>query len=224
MRLSKRVLNHPVIHAVICWLLSLYIRLVMLTSSMERHVHPEAEPFMRGEQCGIFAFWHGRMMLLPAMNPPRKMHVLISHHRDGLLISRIIAHFGQATIHGSSSRGGAQAVKDILRTIKKGENIAITPDGPRGPLQTVQSGIVATAKLSGAPILPVAFSSSRHKRARSWDRFMLALPFSRIVFCVGAPIVVSREQSDASQETARLMIEQRMNDLTAKADQLSGAA
>ncbi|NBO19148.1 MAG: DUF374 domain-containing protein [Proteobacteria bacterium] len=224
MRLSKRILKHPRTQEALSWLLAAYIALVYITSRKDRHVHAGAEPIMRGEENAIFAFWHGRMMLLPAFNPPRKMHVLISFHRDGLLISRVISHFRQATISGSSSRGGSQAVKDILRVLKAGDNVSITPDGPRGPVQVVQSGIVTAARLSGLKIMPVTFSATRHRRLRSWDRFMVALPFGRIVFCVGEPISVSRELDETGQEEARRMIEQRMNALTAQADALSGVA
>lgn len=225
MRLSKRIIKHPATQKTIMALLSYYIRLVMLTGRIERHVHPESEPFLRGDENAIFAFWHGRMMMLPAFCPPkRQMHVLISHHRDGELISGVIAHFGQTTIHGSSSRGGSTAVKEILRALKKGDNISITPDGPRGPVQVAQGGIVAAAKISGAPVLPTAFSATSYRRMKSWDRFMLALPFSRIVFCVDAPIRVSRDIDETAEESVRQMIESRMNSLVARADALSGVS
>lgn len=223
MRLSKRILKHERTQQALSWLLAGFIWLAYLTSRKERHIHPAAAAIMRGEENAIFAFWHGRMMLLPAFNPRRKMHVLISFHRDGMLISRTIGHFGQATISGSSSKGGSQAVKDILRVLKAGDNVSITPDGPRGPVQVVQPGIVTAARLSGLKIMPVTFSSTRHRRFSSWDRFMLALPFGRIVFCVGQPIGVSRDLDETGQEDARRMIEQRMNELTAQADALSGA-
>jgi lysophospholipid acyltransferase (LPLAT)-like uncharacterized protein len=187
----------------------------MLTSRKEFHIHPDAEIFMRGEQNAIFAFWHGRMMLLPAINPPRKMHVLISEHRDGKLISQVIHHFGQDTVVGSSSKGGAEAVRNIVRLLKKGDNISITPDGPRGPNQQAEAGIVTIAKLSGKPVLPATFYASKHKCLRSWDRFMVAKPFGRIVFCIGAPIMI--EQAD---EATRIAIETSMNNLVEQADAL----
>src|SRR5437899_2909227 len=106
MPLTKRLLKHPFTQSLLAWLLSLYIRFVYLTSRKERCIDDDAMPYMRGEQNGIFAFWHGRMMMCPTIEPPkRKMHVLISFHRDGLLISQVIGHFGEATISGSSSKG-----------------------------------------------------------------------------------------------------------------------
>src|SRR5690606_23544539 len=137
----------------------------------------------RGDANGVFAFWHGRMMLLPAFCPPkRKMHVLISLHRDGKLISQTIGRFGQETVSGSTSRGGKEAVSEILTLLENGANISITPAGPRGPAQVAAKGIAGVARLSGKPVSPVVFASTRAKHMRSWDRFMLALPFGRIFF------------------------------------------
>ncbi len=187
----------------------------MLTNRKRFDIHPAAAALMRGEGNAIFAFWHGRMMLLPAINPPRKMHVLISEHRDGKLISQVISHFGQDTVVGSSSKGGSEAVRNIVRLLKNGDNVSITPDGPRGPNQIAEMGIVTIAKLSRKMVLPVTFSASKHKRLKSWDRFMVAKPFGSIVFCIGAPIVI--EQAD---EAARLAVETAMNALVEHADRL----
>ncbi len=219
MAFAKRLLKDPGTQAALSWLLAMYIRLVAATARMERHIHADAEIHMRGDANAIFAFWHGRMMLLPACCPPkRKMHVLISLHRDGVLISRTIGHFGQGTISGSTSKGGGQAMKDMLRALKTGDNVSITPDGPRGPAQVAAPGIITAAKLSGKPVLPVTFSARPCKRFSSWDRFMLALPFARIAFCVGAPIVIDRH---ADTEQARLAIEHAMNALVENADRIS---
>ncbi len=217
MSFSKRLLKYSYTQIILSYLLAGYIRLVMLTNSKKFDIHPDAYIFMRGEKNAIFAFWHGRMMLLPAINPPLKMHVLISEHRDGKLISQVIHHFGQDTVVGSSSKGGTEAVRNIVRLLKKGDNISITPDGPRGPNQQAEMGIVTIAKLSQKPILPVTFFSSKHKRLKSWDRFMVAKPFGRIVFCVGAPIVI--EQAD---EAARIAVQTSMNKLVEYADTLQG--
>jgi lysophospholipid acyltransferase (LPLAT)-like uncharacterized protein len=215
MRLDKRLVKHPFTQALLAWLFASYIRFVFVTSRKKFIYDNLALPYMRGERNAIFAFWHGRMMLCPTICPPgRAMHVLISEHRDGKLISSVIKHFNQDTIVGSSSKGGSEAVKVILRAIKAGDNISITPDGPRGPFQEAAMGVVTIARLSKKPVLPVTFSSDHVKRLKSWDRFMLALPFGRIAFCVGAPIMV--EQGD--EEAARQQIERAMNELVDGAD------
>ena len=217
----KRLLKHPLTQAIVAWLLSLTIRFVYVSSRKKYHYAPDALPYLRGEHNAIFAFWHGRMMMCPTIEPPgRKMHVMISAHRDGLLISKVIGHFGEATIQGSSSKGGREAVMVALRLLKKGDNISITPDGPRGPAQVAQEGVAVIARLAGLPVIPVTFSATRKKHLRSWDRFLLALPFGRIHFCVGAPIRVERDEDTG---IAREKIELAMNALVHQADEAAHA-
>ncbi len=216
MRTLRNILRSRMAHRTLVRMLALYIRLVFLTARKEFDIPDASTRYMRGDDNAIFAFWHGRMMMMPCICPPsRQMHVLISLHRDGVLISDVMREFSLETIAGSTSRKGREALMSMLRVLRAGDNVAITPDGPRGPHQVAASGVASAAKLSGKPILPVVFSSRRHTRAKSWDRFMLALPFSRIRFCVGEPIVVHKEQSD---EEARIAIEQAMNRLTEHAD------
>jgi lysophospholipid acyltransferase (LPLAT)-like uncharacterized protein len=221
MSLSKRLLKAPATIAALSWLLAMYIRLVYVTSRKIRVVDTAAEPYMQGEANGIFAFWHGRMMMMLPFRPPkRKMYVLSTAHRDGQLSSRIVRQFGNYTIYGSSTRGGTGAAREMLRVLEEGNNITITPEGPRGPVHVVQKGTMAMAKLSGKPILPVSFSSTRQKQFDSWDKFILPLPFGRIAFCVGAPITVER---DGEEEPMRLAIERAMNAQLEKADGMTHA-
>jgi lysophospholipid acyltransferase (LPLAT)-like uncharacterized protein len=214
----KRLLKAPLTIAALSWVLTAYIELVYLTSRKERHIDPAALPYMQGKDNGVFAFWHGRMMMMLPFRPPkRKMHVLSTPHRDGQLSSRIVRNFGNYTIYGSSTQGGHGAAREMLRALERGDNISITPEGPRGPVYVVQKGTMAIAKLSRKPILPVTFASTKQKRFNSWDKFILPYPFGRIVFCVGAPVFVER---DAEEEPMRLLIEQSMNALVEKADTL----
>lgn len=218
MSIKKRILKSPLAQAALAFVLAQFIRLVYYSSRITRHIDPASMRYMRGEDNAIFAFWHGRMMMLSAFNPPRRhMRVLISLHRDGLLISKTIGHFNQSTVSGSTSRGGKAAVMEMLRALEAGDNISITPDGPRGPRHVLAPGIITVAKHSGKPILPVTFASTRAKTMRSWDQFHLALPFGRIAFCVGAPIVVEASLDETGEEAARLRVEQAMNILVEQA-------
>lgn len=109
----------------------------------------------------ILAFWHGRLFLMPYSYPGRSIAILISEHHDGELISRTMQRFGFRTARGSSTRGGVLGLREILRSIAAGSDAAFTPDGPRGPREKVQMGVIAAARLSGAPIVPVAFSCTK---------------------------------------------------------------
>jgi lysophospholipid acyltransferase (LPLAT)-like uncharacterized protein len=148
--------------------------------------------------------------------------MLISGHTDGRIIADAIAHFGLGTITGSKSKGGLAALRAMVRALTNGENIGVTPDGPRGPLMRISPGIIAAAKLTGAAIVPLTFASSRRIILGSWDRFHLALPFSRGAFLWGEPLYVPKDADQVQIEALRLVLEARMNALTAEADRRCG--
>ena len=111
----------------------------------------------------IMACWHGRQLMMPFVYQGKKISILISRHRDGEWIARTVGRFGFHAARGSTTRGGAAALRHLIRSARAGEDLAVTPDGPRGPRHVVQLGVVALAKLTGLPILPVAFGASKKK-------------------------------------------------------------
>jgi lysophospholipid acyltransferase (LPLAT)-like uncharacterized protein len=186
--MSKKILKSATVQWVLSFLVSLWLRLVYVTSTIRMEIDEAAKPFMDGREQAIFCFWHGRMILQPFVRPKsRKMRVLISHHRDGAFITAILGWFGIGTVRGSSSKGGGQAVRELITVLKSGDNITITPDGPKGPAFVAQHGAAYIAQRTGLPVIPMAFGSSRGKRFASWDQFLLPYPFSRVLFVVGVP-------------------------------------
>lgn len=193
MTIAKHALQFSFGQAVIAALLLVVLKLLWFTFRRKVQCHPDAAPFMRGEQPAIFCFWHGRMFIFPFYKPKKRpLHVLISQHRDGELIARVIAYFGISSVRGSTSKGAAEATKSLLSALRSGGNIAITPDGPRGPAFTVQRGALHLARLSGAPLVPVHFSASSFTTLRSWDGFILPHPFASLHIDIGAPIAVAQ--------------------------------
>ena len=148
--------------------------------------------------------------------------MLISQHRDGQLIARTIGHFGFETIVGSSSHGGARALRSMVTALAAGDCVGITPDGPRGPRMRADNGIVTVARLSGVPVIPVAYSINRGQLLDTWDRFLIAWPFSRGVIVWGEPIHLARDADEATAELMRQRIENNLNAITAEADRLCG--
>lgn len=142
----------------------------------------------------IVSFWHAQQLMMPLAIPRLVAHVLISQHRDGELIRRIIARFGLDAVRGSSTRGGAEALRRMIRIGRSGGNLALTPDGPKGPRQIAKIGVIQLARATGAPIIPMAFGCSK-KLFASWDRFIMPYPFSRGIFLMGPPIWVSPDAS-----------------------------
>jgi lysophospholipid acyltransferase (LPLAT)-like uncharacterized protein len=142
-------------------LASIWIRLTHATMRIRRENFGVLDDLSRrGKPC-ILAFWHGRMFLMPYSYRGTRVTILISEHRDGEYISRTMERFGFATARGSSTRSGAIGLREILRALQHGGDAAFTPDGPRGPRETVQPGVIAAARLSGAPIVPLTFACSK---------------------------------------------------------------
>lgn len=184
-------------------------------------------PLWRARRPLIYAVWHGRILMIPWVNArlrrtqgARAVRVLASRSRDGELLARFVGGFGLSAVRGSSSRGGAVALRTLASALAAGDDVAVVPDGPRGPRCRVQPGIVVLAASSGAPIVPVGFSARPARRLGSWDEFLIPLPFARCAVVFGAAAAVAR---DADRETACCALERALNDATATADRLVGA-
>lgn len=171
----------------------------------------------------IGAFWHGRMMMIPlGWQRMAPMHMLISAHHDGRIIADAVAYFGIEAIAGSTRRGGSVALRAMLKHLKDGDCVAITPDGPRGPAMRASSGIINVARLAQVPIMPITYATSRRWIVATWDRFHVALPFGRGVFLWGQPIEIPGDLDEAGLENARRLIERSMRHMVCEADWLVG--
>jgi len=124
------------------------------------------EDLGRHDQRAIFAFWHGRQLMMPIAYRGRGAYVLISRHRDGEVIHRIVSRLGFRSVRGSSTRGGAAALHQLIKLGRDGADLVVTPDGPKGPRGVAQMGVVHLARATGLPIVPVTFSSSKKKSSR----------------------------------------------------------
>ncbi len=223
MSLIKKVTRSDALRGFLCWLGAQFIRLVRSTGvwRVEGGQYPHA--LWRENKPFILAFWHGRIMMMPyCWQRDKAINMLISQHRDGQFIARTVAHFGIDTVAGSSSKGGSAALRSMLRSLKQGECVGITPDGPRGPRMRASDGIVHVARMSGVPVIPCGFSAKRRKVLGSWDRFTVAFPFSKGVFVWGEPVTVPSDATPEQLEEARLAIENGLTRVTQSADRLMG--
>jgi lysophospholipid acyltransferase (LPLAT)-like uncharacterized protein len=175
----------------------------------------------RGENV-IGAFWHGRLLMTPLIYRGRGLKVLTSRHRDGELISRTVRLFGLETVRGSSTRGGMSGIKGLARALQEGLDVAVAPDGPRGPRYKVQMGVIQLARISGRPIFPLTFSATPRKVLQSWDHFVLPFPFSRGVFVWGEPIWVDPAADMGEMQRKALLLERRLREITVRADHYFG--
>jgi lysophospholipid acyltransferase (LPLAT)-like uncharacterized protein len=138
---------------------------------------------------------------------PRKLAALVSASKDGALLAAVLGRFGVEQIRGSSSRRGPQALLELTSHAKRGYDLAVTPDGPKGPRYVVQEGVIALAQLTGLPIIPVTCNTRLKFCLKSWDRFQIPLPFSRCELILNEPILVPREADRAKREERRLELE-----------------
>lgn len=170
----------------------------------------------------IFAIWHNRLALslmlyrryVLRFAPERRMAGMVSASRDGGLLARILERFGVEPVRGSSSRRGPQALREMVSCAERGFDLAITPDGPRGPCYKVQEGVISTAQLTGLPIVPVSYHLNWKIQPKSWDRFQVPLPFSRCEVTVGQIMRVPREANEIEREALRQQLEQTLRAIT----------
>lgn len=201
---------------------ALAVRLLAFTLSIRRDERV-VTPLWRAGEPVIYAVWHGRILLLPLLYGWRRARVLASRSRDGELVTRFVRRFGLEVVRGSSSRGGAQGLRLLARSLKQGRDVVVVPDGPKGPPETVKPGIVALARLSGAAIVPLSVGASSEWRLRSWDGFRIPRPFARCVARFGDPISVPRLADRAAEETARQEVEAALRALTSSVDREASA-
>lgn len=198
------------------FLVSLYIKLVYYTSRWSVQGLAGPDGLIQQKKSFIACFWHGRLAMIPQMwawDVP--MTALVSGHKDGILVGKIFERFCINYVMGSTNRGGAQALRQTVRLLKNGNHVGMTPDGPRGPREVVNPGVIVMAQLSGAVIIPVSYSVKRYKELRTWDRFRIPLPFNRGIFLWGEPIIVTKEED---QEAARRYLEARLMAIQQQAD------
>jgi lysophospholipid acyltransferase (LPLAT)-like uncharacterized protein len=150
----------------------------------------------------IFSLWHGQMLPLIWHHRGHDVGVLISQHKDGEIIARIAHALGLWAIRGSTTRGAARALIEMVNVLGAGREIAITPDGPRGPARSFAPGAVVVAFRAKVPILPVAASASRAWRLTSWDGFMIPKPFARVTIAYGEPAFVEATTARQAAEEA----------------------
>jgi lysophospholipid acyltransferase (LPLAT)-like uncharacterized protein len=167
---------------------------------------------------GIVAFWHGRLLMMPFGYPGQSATILISRHRDGEYITRIAERLGFTVVRGSATRGGLSAFRQLLQSLRDGSNVVITPDGPKGPRGKAKSGVIELSRLSGRPILPVAFGAWPRTILKSWDQFLIPHPFGRGVYVWGEPICVPPDADKAAVERLQLLLAERLDALVVEAD------
>ena len=153
----------------------------------------------------IFTLWHGELLPLLWHHRGEGIAVVISEHRDGEIIAQIAERLGYATVRGSSSRGASRALIGLVRAIESGLDVAVTPDGPRGPAHVFAPGAAIAAQRTGAPLALIRATASRAWRLKSWDRFLVPKPFAQVRVVYGPlTFVEAPSPREATEQVPRL--------------------
>lgn len=172
-----------------------YLHLIVRTSKLTVHGSVYPDELIEQRSGVIYAFWHNRQIILPVIRKNEPIHCLISSSRDGEYVARVAGLFGKNAIRGSTTRGGFEAMKQIMRVLESGGTAAITPDGPLGPALEVKPGVIQLSRALGTPIVPIAFDASKKKVFASWDEFNLPYPFSKIAIVFGKPLIIDESET-----------------------------
>src|SRR5262249_43552959 len=171
----------------------------------------------------IYCLWHNRLALCMQAyysyarkrNPTPGMAGMVSASKDGAFLAAILKGFDVEPVRGSTSRRGSQELLEVTSWADNGYDLAITPDGPRGPRYVVQDGVMSLAQVTGLPIIPFSYYTLWKIQLKTWDRFQIPLPFSRCIFRVSPPIRVPREMSDEKREHLRQELQRALLENTA---------
>jgi lysophospholipid acyltransferase (LPLAT)-like uncharacterized protein len=225
----KRLGKSKLAHEALGFLLAAYIRLVRRTNRFDR---PDLEKLVDGKLPVIVAMWHGQHFMIPFARPKTmpRLAALISRHGDAGANAAALRWLGVMPIRGSGGRaermkqkGGAPALREMLRALKEGASVALTADIPKRA-RVAGLGIVTLARLSGRPIAPVAVVTSRRFDFKSWDRASIGKPFGRGAIVVGDFIHVPPDADEATMEALRRQVEKGLDEAHAQAYAKVGAA
>ncbi|MEA3316141.1 MAG: lysophospholipid acyltransferase family protein [Campylobacterota bacterium] len=204
-KFKKKLLNYIQLN-IVPYLLQLFVKVIYITSKKVYH-HPLN---FNKEQNFILSIWHGDLLMQPFnyhnFKKNGEIKAMISEHRDGETIRKIMKYFNIDSIYGSSTRGGVKAMVSAIKSLRNGYDIAITPDGPKGPIYSIADGIVAISKKTDTPIVVFSSIPQKYWVFNSWDKFIIPKPFSKIDFYVSEPFYLD----DLSIEEAKKLIYNNM--------------
>jgi lysophospholipid acyltransferase (LPLAT)-like uncharacterized protein len=202
----------------------LIFALVQVVAATLRFRWEDRSGYFEGSDGGpaIYCVWHNRLALSMTVyyryvrkrQAANGIAALVSASKDGGFLAAILECFGVEPVRGSSSRRGPQALLELTTWAERGYDLAITPDGPRGPCGVVQEGVTSLAQITGLPIIPASYDLNWKLRFNTWDRFQIPLPFARCVVKLAPPFRIPREATDAEREKLRQELERKLREMS----------
>ncbi|MCK8816353.1 lysophospholipid acyltransferase family protein [Natroniella sulfidigena] len=201
----------------------LLAKVINSTLSLEVQGAKRVNQLLAGDKSVIFAPWHGQLWLPSYYLRNQGYVALASQSRDGEYISRLLNKLGWEVVRGSTSRGGARSLLKLVKKLRQGKQIAITPDGPRGPIHQVKPGVVYLAQKTDSIIIPIGVSYTKKKEFSSWDRFWLPAPFSKAALVFGAGLEIKEDKlSTVEIENYQKLLGQKINQAGQAAEKILG--
>ena len=211
MKIKKRIIKNFFVQHFLAFIIFLYIKLVNATSvTIEKNTHTPRY-YWENNKPFILAFWHSQLMMISfCWKSNTKINILASGHSDGRFGAIVGNYFKLNNIQTSSAKKSI-SLKPIFKLLKNSNYIGITPDGPRGPNQKVSEGIIKISKKTQVPIIPVGFASSKFKKLKSWDSFLITQPFSKCAFVWGESMSIPKDCTEDEIEELKNKLEFKIN-------------
>ena len=217
MSIRKKLLKHFIVQQLLALIAFIYIVFVKITSNIKYENIDSPTKYWKNKKPFILAFWHGQLMTFSyTWKINKKLNILASSHSDGRFGASIARYFKVNNISISSDSNNL-SLRPIFKILNSNNYIAITPDGPRGPKEKVSEGIIKISKISKVPIIPVGFGSSKNFCLKSWDSFLITLPFSKCRVVWGDSITIPENLEDKEIEIYKKLIEEKINECVKKA-------
>lgn len=214
-----KLFNNSFLLTLLSYCIRFIIDTIYYTTRFAVQGKEKLEPYLAGDKQAIYVFWHGRLLLMPKLySGNRKIHALISTHRDGEIIAKTVERFNCGLVRGSSRRGGRKALVKAMEILSSGDSLVIVPDGPKGPRMRAKGQIIHLARNTNIPIIPVTYSIRNGYVLSSWDRFLMPYPFSKGIIIYGEPMFIT----EGDDQHYLSMLEHELNRITILADQSMG--
>ncbi len=206
----KKVLKSYAVTRILVYVIKFYVTLLYIFCKVEVRFDSNSRELIANKQVSFFCYWHSRILIFPKyMTALGRFSAVISSHGDGEYLNQVIISYGHETVRGSSRKDNLKALTGIIRLLKQGVSLGITPDGPRGPRFKIKGAIAKLATKFDIPVIPISYSASNAIVLKTWDRFVLPIPLrSRIIIEIGAPVYFSGNEKNGNLKIEKVMLAQ----------------
>ncbi|MFI4983730.1 MAG: lysophospholipid acyltransferase family protein [Rickettsiales bacterium] len=203
----KRFFKSQLFYKLASYLVRIYVYIVLKTCQFTIEFDKEAEEIVKSRRLCLMSYWHGRIIFFPSFYTKYgKFGAIVSAHGDGQIVADVIESYGHQTARGSSRKNNVSAMRDTIRLLRQNVSIHLTPDGPKGPRFKIKGGVMELAKKFDIAVIPSCFSITRGKMLNTWDRFLLPMPFAKVLINIGKPVYATGVKDN--EKLQKIMIDQ----------------